>query len=491
MNEQTERATGARGPAPDVVATACLVAIMAQGPGQPPRRRGGDRVDPRARARAGPGVSSAGALVDALHALGARRIGIVAPYLEELTRLVVAYLEDAGIEVGDAHQPRGLRQPSVAALDPGTSRALAAPRPARLRRARPVGVRADAFARGAGGGGTPQRAADGVGRDGDDVGDPAGARPRAGRAGCWSTPSCCDRTRGVGGSAPDRRAGRKPFRHPQGAGVEARWPDLSESFAHGSRIQAMFKKWWRRRQEEDALQEQQDAAAIVEARREVEHGHPDADLSDAQKLPPIFKNTTGPEAGRSSFGSTLGDALREPRQHGLARLARVPRDDELRQAREPGVGARRGGRRADREARGRGRRHLLRHGRRLQRRPERGRHRSLLRKLFGMREEYVVATKVNGRTMPGENGRGLSRKHIMASIDALARAARARLRRPLPDPPLGRLDADRGDDGGAARRREGGKGALHRREQHARVAVREGAARRRRRRSSRCRTTTT
>ncbi|HXD63075.1 MAG TPA: aldo/keto reductase [Solirubrobacteraceae bacterium] len=42
----------------------------------------------------------------------------------------------------------------------------------------------------------------------------------------------------------------------------------------------------------------------------------------------------------------------------------------------------------------------------------------LLPKLFGMREEYVVATKVNGRTMPGENGQGLSRKHIMASIDA-------------------------------------------------------------------------
>jgi 1-deoxyxylulose-5-phosphate synthase len=42
----------------------------------------------------------------------------------------------------------------------------------------------------------------------------------------------------------------------------------------------------------------------------------------------------------------------------------------------------------------------------------------LLHKLFGMREEYVLATKVNGKTMPGENGRGLSRKHIMASIDA-------------------------------------------------------------------------
>jgi aryl-alcohol dehydrogenase-like predicted oxidoreductase len=42
----------------------------------------------------------------------------------------------------------------------------------------------------------------------------------------------------------------------------------------------------------------------------------------------------------------------------------------------------------------------------------------LLQKLFGTREEYVLATKVNGRTMPGENGAGLSRKHILASIDA-------------------------------------------------------------------------
>ena len=42
----------------------------------------------------------------------------------------------------------------------------------------------------------------------------------------------------------------------------------------------------------------------------------------------------------------------------------------------------------------------------------------VLPRLFGMREEYVVATKVHGRTMPGENGRGLSRKHILASIDA-------------------------------------------------------------------------
>src|SRR5438132_6315161 len=42
----------------------------------------------------------------------------------------------------------------------------------------------------------------------------------------------------------------------------------------------------------------------------------------------------------------------------------------------------------------------------------------LLPRLFRMREEYVVATKVFSETMPGENGRGLSRKHILASIDA-------------------------------------------------------------------------
>src|SRR5262249_58176757 len=40
----------------------------------------------------------------------------------------------------------------------------------------------------------------------------------------------------------------------------------------------------------------------------------------------------------------------------------------------------------------------------------------VLKRLFPTREEYVVATKVHGRTMPGENGRGLGRKHVLASI---------------------------------------------------------------------------
>lgn len=118
MNEQTERATAELADLrPHVVATACLVAIMAQGPGS--HRAAESEIESvleREHAPA-PVVSSAGALVDALHALGARRIGIVAPYLEELTRLVVAYIEDAGIEVADAISLEVPDNRAVAALD--------------------------------------------------------------------------------------------------------------------------------------------------------------------------------------------------------------------------------------------------------------------------------------------------------------------------------------------------------------------------------------
>ena len=74
-------------------------------------------------------------------------------------------------------------------------------------------------------------------------------------------------------------------------------------------------------------------------------------------------------------------------------------------------------------------------------------------------------------------------------IDASLRAPRHRLRRPLPDPPLGPRDADRGDARGAARRRQGRQGALHRRVVDVRLAVREGAARRRARTAGRASST--
>jgi len=42
----------------------------------------------------------------------------------------------------------------------------------------------------------------------------------------------------------------------------------------------------------------------------------------------------------------------------------------------------------------------------------------LLRKLFTRREDYVLATKAYYPTGPGPNDRGLSRKHLLAAIDA-------------------------------------------------------------------------
>ena len=45
----------------------------------------------------------------------------------------------------------------------------------------------------------------------------------------------------------------------------------------------------------------------------------------------------------------------------------------------------------------------------------------LLARTFSRREEYVLATKVHGEMGPGLNDRGLSRKHIMAGIDASLR----------------------------------------------------------------------
>jgi maleate isomerase len=48
-----------------------------------------------------PVVTSAGALIAGLNALGAKRVSLVAPYLKPLTSLVVDYIEAEGIRVID------------------------------------------------------------------------------------------------------------------------------------------------------------------------------------------------------------------------------------------------------------------------------------------------------------------------------------------------------------------------------------------------------
>ena len=87
----------------DVMSTACLVAIMAMGNGY--HRTTEKELREAAIAAGHPGariMTSAGALIDGLKAMGARRIALMAPYSDALTRLVVDYIEAEGVKVQDA-----------------------------------------------------------------------------------------------------------------------------------------------------------------------------------------------------------------------------------------------------------------------------------------------------------------------------------------------------------------------------------------------------
>jgi maleate isomerase len=102
----------------DAIVYACLIALMARGAGAH------EEIEARLAAVAAdngnpiPVLSSAGALVRALHALGARRIAIITPYLETLTRLVVNYLEGYGITVAEAISLKVSDNVAVGRLDP-------------------------------------------------------------------------------------------------------------------------------------------------------------------------------------------------------------------------------------------------------------------------------------------------------------------------------------------------------------------------------------
>jgi maleate isomerase len=50
---------------------------------------------------AAPVVTSAGALIEGLNTLKAKRIALVAPYMKPLTQMVVSYIEEEGVEVTD------------------------------------------------------------------------------------------------------------------------------------------------------------------------------------------------------------------------------------------------------------------------------------------------------------------------------------------------------------------------------------------------------
>src|SRR5436309_4849890 len=86
----------------DVMSTACLVAIMAMGRGY--HRQVQRELADVARSNHCEAalMTSAGALIEGLRIMGAKRISLLAPYMRPLTDLVVAYIESEGIEVVDA-----------------------------------------------------------------------------------------------------------------------------------------------------------------------------------------------------------------------------------------------------------------------------------------------------------------------------------------------------------------------------------------------------
>ena len=86
----------------DAMGYACLVAIMSMGQGyhrESQRRLQGVTA---ANGSATPVITSAGALVEGLQAMGAKKVSIIAPYMRPLTQMVIDYLAHEGIAVVDS-----------------------------------------------------------------------------------------------------------------------------------------------------------------------------------------------------------------------------------------------------------------------------------------------------------------------------------------------------------------------------------------------------
>jgi maleate isomerase len=102
----------------DVLGYACLVAIMSQGLGY--HRASEKRLHEVTvgNGKPAPVVSSAGALVEGLQALGAKKIAVLTPYMKPLTQMVVDYIEHEGFEVMDSLSLEIADNLSVGAQDP-------------------------------------------------------------------------------------------------------------------------------------------------------------------------------------------------------------------------------------------------------------------------------------------------------------------------------------------------------------------------------------
>ncbi|MGB6119304.1 MAG: Asp/Glu racemase [Mesorhizobium sp.] len=102
----------------DVMSTACLVAIMAMGPGY--HRQTERELTKVARENhcSAPVMTSAGALIEGLQIMGAKRVALMAPYMRPLCDKVVDYIQSEGIEVVDSIAFEVADNLEVGRLDP-------------------------------------------------------------------------------------------------------------------------------------------------------------------------------------------------------------------------------------------------------------------------------------------------------------------------------------------------------------------------------------
>ena len=102
----------------DVLAYACLVAIMCQGAGY--HRVSESRLKATVESNGAPTpiISSAGALVEGVKTMGFKRVAIITPYMKPLTQQVVDYIESEDIQVTDSISLEVSDNLAVGRLDP-------------------------------------------------------------------------------------------------------------------------------------------------------------------------------------------------------------------------------------------------------------------------------------------------------------------------------------------------------------------------------------
>ena len=72
-----------------------------------------------------PAISTGGAVVDSLRALGIKHVGLATPYIDEINKLEKKFLEDFGIEVVEMKGLGIVENPRISAVDKDCIRALA------------------------------------------------------------------------------------------------------------------------------------------------------------------------------------------------------------------------------------------------------------------------------------------------------------------------------------------------------------------------------